>query len=95
MWLPRTSRTRAALVAGRSPRGSRRPTHGPPAFTTAFARTSPPPSSRSRHPPPSGSARSKRLRVRISAPRAAASRAFSTTSRASSTQQSEYSNAFT
>jgi hypothetical protein len=33
------------------------------------------------------------VRVRISAPRASASRAFSTTSRESSTQQSEYSKA--
>ena len=41
-----------------------------------------------------GARRCRRVRVRITAPRSAASSAFRTTRRASSTQQSEYSNAF-
>jgi hypothetical protein len=44
--------------------------------------------------PPVRSAESTLVRVMIRAPRASASRAFSTTRRESSTQQSEYSNAF-
>ena len=73
------------------------PTQGPPALTSARARDDP---RRAVRPPRSVTrqraavARGRRRRgcaVRISAPRAAASRALSTTRRASSTQQSEYS----
>ena len=64
---------------------------GPAAFTSTRALAASPPSSVSCHTPSACRAPTQRVRVRMSAPRAAASRAFSTTSRASSTQQSEYS----
>jgi DNA-directed RNA polymerase subunit K/omega len=70
------------------------PTHGPPALTSARAVIS---SARAvaldRHAPEVAVPRGADTRVRtmIRAPRASASRAFSTTRRESSTQQSEYS----
>ena len=72
--------------------------HGPPAFTSARATTSTAPSrvlvfKRQPLKFPSRRAAMHFVRGRTIAPRSAASRALRTTRRASSTQQSEYSNA--
>jgi hypothetical protein len=93
MWLPAISRM---FGGGGRPRTLvlNAPTHGPVALTSARAVTMsrrPRTSSTSVHRDPR-SARTQRVRVRMTAPRAAASTALRTTSRASSTQQSEYSN---
>ena len=90
MWLPFTSRTRRGAASPTTSR-STRVTYGPAAFTSTRASAVAPPSSVSCHTPSARRAPMQRVRVRMSAPRAAASRAFSTTRRASSTQQSEYS----
>src|SRR5438105_8258838 len=73
-------------------------THGPAALTSIFALAGDLApvdlsSSANRQRPASRLALTQRVRVLMSAPRSAASRALSTTRRASSTQQSEYSKA--
>jgi hypothetical protein len=90
MWLPFTSRTRVGAVCPRTS-VSTCETHGPAAFTSARAAQPVPSPSVRCHAPSTTRAPTQRVRVRISAPWFAASRASSTTSRASSTQQSEYS----
>ncbi len=86
--LPLTSRTRASLVS-LSRSFSTSATHGPAALTIAPACTSRPSDSRALQTSPSRRAESNSVRAAISAPRSAASSAFSTTSRASSTQASQ------
>ena len=92
MWLPLTMRMRDG-AAWPMTADSSCDTQGPAAFTSARARSSVPSSVVSTHSPSVIRARVQRVRVRMLAPRAAASRAFSTTRRASSVQQSEYSKA--
>src|SRR6266481_2593535 len=95
MWEPCTSRTFAFALTP-APDVSTSSTHGPPALTSARALIV------ERSPldvfstvtcqiPSICRISTARERVRISAPRSAASRAVSTTRRASSTKQSEYS----
>ena len=97
MWLPLTSLT--LCFAALPPASERvRPTQGPLALTTPRASTvtrSPDARSASTasQPEPPGARETHAVRVRTSAPLAWASRAFSTTSRESCTQQSEYSKA--
>ena len=74
------------------------PTHGPLALTTPLAATGKRvpvvlSSSVASQREPRRASLTHSVRVRTSAPRKCASRAFSTTRRASCTQQSEYSNA--
>ncbi len=95
MWLPLTIRTRLTVLA-RTTDCNTSPTHGPAAFTRVRARIvrSLPVRSSDRCSTQwslSRSAPVQRVQVATVAPRSAASRAFSTTMRASSTQQSEYS----
>ena len=95
MWLPWTSRTGAGVLSW-STLLITCPTQGPAAFTRARARISRGTrvaSSRmvSRHSAPCRTAARQRVRGAMVAPWSAASRAFSTTRRESSTQQSEYS----
>ena len=95
MWLPFTRRS--DLARGSFTCSARNcPAHGPAALTSARAattRSSPVASLRTRtvHRFASRAASTQRHRVRMVAPRSAASIAFSTTSRASSTQPSAYS----
>src|SRR6266566_1625764 len=95
MWEPCTSRTLARALTP-APDASTSSTQGPPALTSTRARIV------LRAPlnvsstvtcqiPSTCRISTARERVRISAPRSAASRAVSTTRRASSTKQSEYS----
>src|SRR5436190_1227802 len=95
MWLPFTMRILSGLL---SPITEPRTwlTHGPPVLMRHLALISllPPLFISSRvhvQLPPSRRADTQRVRGLMSAPRSAASRALSTTRRASSTQQSEYS----
>ena len=90
MWLPLTMRMRVGAFARTTP-ASTSETQGPAALTRARAATVSPDCRVSAHACPDRWAAMQRVRVRMSAPRSAASRAFSTTRRASSTQQSEYS----
>ena len=95
MWLPLTSLTGQGRIWSVDCKTSL--TQGPAALTNARAQillNRPLRSSRTVrvHRPPSRSPLRQRVRVAMTAPLSAASRAFRTTSRASSAQQSEYSN---
>src|SRR5207249_4438135 len=86
IWLPLTSRTASRLGWPRR-WFSTSLTHGPAALTIARARTSTPPESAACHSAPSRRAKRHSVPTRMRAPRSAASTAFATTRRASSTQQ--------
>ena len=97
MCAPSTRRTRPRAALPRR-RCSTSSTHGPAALTSARAaivsrRPLARSSSVTRQTSPSRTAECASVPTRIAAPRSAASRALSTTRRASSTQQSEYSKA--
>ena len=88
MWLPRTRRTASPEGWFRVP-FSTRFTHGPAALTIALASTSSPFERRARQPSFNRFAATHSTPVRTRAPSLRASLAFATTSRASSTRQSE------